>query len=79
MRLPGLDKYSGRQLFFISNALMWCENTRKQFLAQRIQYEPHCPNKYRVNVPLRNFPAFSRAFKCGSNSAMHRGKKCVLW
>ncbi|XP_054931096.2 neprilysin-1-like [Dermacentor andersoni] len=78
-RLPGLKKYSGRQLFFISNALMWCANSRKKFLVQQIQYNPHCPSKYRVNVPLSNFPAFSRAFKCGNNSAMHRRKKCVLW
>lgn len=78
--LPGLQKYSGKQLFFISTAMLWCANSRKKYLEQQIQYNPHSPPKYRVNVPLKNFPAFSRAFKCTKKSPMRLWKKkCVLW
>ncbi|KAL1469246.1 hypothetical protein MTO96_004956 [Rhipicephalus appendiculatus] len=47
VRLPGLEKYSGKQLFFISNALIWCANSRTKYLEQQIQYNPHSPPKYR--------------------------------
>ncbi|KAK8755133.1 hypothetical protein V5799_002164 [Amblyomma americanum] len=80
LRLPGLKKFSGEQLFFIANAMMWCTNWRKEYLGQHIQYNPHSPSNYRVNIPFKNFPAFSKAFKCTKKSAMYPGKnKCVLW
>lgn len=80
LRLPGLKTFSGQQLFFIANAMMWCATWRKKYLEQHIEYNPHCPHSYRVNIPFKNFPAFSKAFKCSKKSAMHPGKKkCVLW
>ncbi|XP_075730704.1 neprilysin-1-like isoform X2 [Rhipicephalus microplus] len=78
--LQGLEKYSGKQLFFISYAMIWCANSRAKFLEQQIQYNPHSPPKYRVNVPLRNFPPFSTAFNCKATSPMNPGRNtCVLW
>ncbi|XP_065296411.1 neprilysin-1-like [Dermacentor albipictus] len=79
VRLPGLEKFSGEQLFFIANAMVWCGKSHKEALQQQIQYDAHSPKMYRVNVPLRNFGAFSRAFKCNRTSAMHPRSTCVLW
>lgn len=80
VRLPGLEQFSGKQLFFIANAMMWCGKSRMEALRQHIQYDGHSPNRYRVNVPMQNFDAFSRVFKCNKSSVMHpRRTKCILW
>lgn len=78
--LPGLTKYTNDQLFFISYANLWCGLTRNEKLRQNILYDPHAPGKYRVNIPLTNYDAFSRVWKCGANSNMNRQtNRCVVW
>ncbi|CAN7987476.1 unnamed protein product [Ixodes pacificus] len=44
--LPGLN-LTGDQLFFVSNAMGWCQNIRKERLRRDVQYDPHSPTKYR--------------------------------
>lgn len=78
-RLSGLEHLSERKLFFISNAMIWCSLTRPESLKLQIQYDPHSPSHYRVNVPLANLPAFSTVFKCPKNSFMNKKKRCTLW
>ncbi|XP_075730871.1 neprilysin-1-like [Rhipicephalus microplus] len=80
-RLEGLENVSGKQLFFISNAMVWCNKAREGYLRELIQYDPHSPNQYRINIPMGNMEAFSRVFKCSEKSKMYRPKKdrCMLW
>lgn len=80
-RLEGLENISGKQLFFISNAMVWCNKARDGYLRELIQYDPHTPNRYRINVPMGNMEAFSTVFKCSKNSNMYRQKRdrCTLW
>ncbi|KAL3208756.1 hypothetical protein MRX96_052472 [Rhipicephalus microplus] len=80
-RLIGLENVSGKQLFFISNAMVWCNKAREGYLRELIQYDPHSPNQYRINIPMGNLEAFSRVFKCSESSKMYRQKKdrCLLW
>ncbi|XP_077498493.1 neprilysin-1-like [Amblyomma americanum] len=78
-RLPGLEHLSGKKLFFLSNAMVWCSNIRPGDLRQQIQYDPHAPDQYRVNVPMSNMPAFSTVFNCSANSTMNRTRRCTLW
>ncbi|XP_065287847.2 neprilysin-1-like [Dermacentor albipictus] len=78
-RLSGLEHLSGRKLFFIANAMVWCSLARPQHLKLQIQYDPHSPSHYRVNVPMANMPAFAAAFKCPKNSLMNKKKRCTLW
>ncbi|XP_050023109.1 neprilysin-1-like isoform X1 [Dermacentor andersoni] len=80
-RLEGLEEFSGKKLFFISNAMVWCNKARDGYLRELIQYDPHSPNRYRINVPMGNMEAFSTVFKCSKRSAMYRQKKdrCILW
>ncbi|XP_077493975.1 membrane metallo-endopeptidase-like 1 [Amblyomma americanum] len=78
-RLPGLEHLSGKKLFFLSNAMVWCSNIRPGYLRQLIQYDEHSPAQYRVNVPMSNMQAFSTVFNCSANSKMNRARRCTLW
>ncbi|XP_075528272.1 neprilysin-1-like isoform X1 [Dermacentor variabilis] len=78
-RLKGLEDVSGKQLFFLSNAMVWCRLCRREYLKLQIQYDPHSPGPYRVNVPMSNLKAFSETFNCPANSTMNRKDRCSLW
>ncbi|XP_049514805.1 neprilysin-4-like [Dermacentor silvarum] len=78
-RLKGLENITGKQLFFIATGMMWCSLSRPEYLKQQIQYDPHSPSQYRVNVPMSNMAAFSDTFKCPVNSSMNRKDRCKLW
>lgn len=78
--LPGLETYTNQQLFFIAYANTWCSVTRNEKLRQNILYDPHSPAKYRVNLPLANYDAFSGVWGCSCDSNMNKGKdRCVVW
>ncbi|XP_075730685.1 membrane metallo-endopeptidase-like 1 isoform X2 [Rhipicephalus microplus] len=79
IRLPGLTHLSGRELFFIANAMVWCGLSRVEKLRQQIQYDVHSPGPYRANVPMKNFKEFSDVFRCSNNVPMNPEKKCTLW
>ncbi|XP_054153018.1 neprilysin-1-like [Oppia nitens] len=78
-RLPHVSEYSADQLYFLSHANVWCGMYRKEALINQIEYNPHSPGKYRVNVPVSNFKPFSDTFKCKADSPMNRKDKCILW
>ncbi|CAG2108774.1 unnamed protein product [Medioppia subpectinata] len=78
-RLPHVTEYTGQQLYFLSHANVWCSLWRPEALKTQIEYNPHSPGKYRVNVPVSNFKPFSDAYKCSPESRMNRKDKCVLW
>ncbi|KAL1469243.1 hypothetical protein MTO96_004953 [Rhipicephalus appendiculatus] len=78
-RLKDLEEFSGEQLFFISNAIVMCSLSRPEYLKEQIQYDPHSPAQYGVNVPLSNLPAFSDTFNCPANSTMNRQYRCAIW
>ncbi|XP_037558041.1 neprilysin-1-like, partial [Dermacentor silvarum] len=62
-RLPGLEKYTHDQLFFINYCYVQCAGSRAN-------YGDSC------NVPLRNFAPFGKAFKCSVGSRMNPRRKC---
>ncbi|KAL1467130.1 hypothetical protein MTO96_026288 [Rhipicephalus appendiculatus] len=52
-----------RELFFYNYVVSFCDDGDND--ARRTQYLlGMTPNKWRVNVPLRNFPPFRKAFSC---------------
>jgi len=77
-RLPGLEKYSAEQLFFISYANIWCGKQNLESLREQITNGPHSPNRYRVIGPLSNSQDFAKHFQCPIG-IMNRPKKCILW
>ncbi|CAN8016248.1 unnamed protein product [Ixodes persulcatus] len=76
--LPSLN-LTGDQLFFLSNAMVWCQNIREERLRIDVQYDPHSPAKYRVNLPMGNSQDFLEAFSCSAESHMNITKKCTMW
>uniref|UniRef100_G3MKN7 Peptidase M13 N-terminal domain-containing protein n=1 Tax=Amblyomma maculatum TaxID=34609 RepID=G3MKN7_AMBMU len=80
-RLHGIEYLSGRKLFFIAHAMVWCNLSRKKHLKHIIQYDPHSPSRFRINIPFKNSKAFARVFGCRPHSAMHWHPKnrCTLW
>ncbi|XP_037556025.1 neprilysin-1-like [Dermacentor silvarum] len=78
-RLPGLTDLSGKKLFFIAEAMVWCSRMRKERQQFLIQYDPHSPDKYRVNIPMQNMEEFSEVFQCKNDSAMNPRQRCKLW
>ncbi|KAH9418201.1 hypothetical protein DERP_010755 [Dermatophagoides pteronyssinus] len=77
--LADLDDFDPEQLFFLANAQIWCTKYRRQSLSSIIDYDPHVPARYRVNIPASNLPEFADAFDCPSGSPMNPNRKCILW
>lgn len=78
-RLPGLERYSPDQLFFIIYATMWCRAETVAGLDTMLQKDSHSPNRFRVIGSLSNTEEFSKAFECPLGSTMNPVNKCVLW
>ncbi|XP_054922058.2 membrane metallo-endopeptidase-like 1 [Dermacentor andersoni] len=76
-RLAEALSYTHEQLFFLYYAFGHCENNNPDFLAKWMRQGSESPAWYRVNGPLRHFPAFSKAFKCPAGSFMNPVKRCV--
>ncbi|XP_042145663.1 neprilysin-2-like [Ixodes scapularis] len=79
VKLPGLEKYSPEQLFFISFGSMFCNKMTTDARIQFIRADPHTVPRHRVNVALMNSVEFSSAFSCSSDRKMNPRQKCVLW
>eukprot|EP00092_Neocalanus_flemingeri_P034170 GFUD01037162.1.p1 GENE.GFUD01037162.1~~GFUD01037162.1.p1 ORF type:complete len:770 (-),score=219.06 GFUD01037162.1:48-2252(-) len=77
--LPGLTQFTSEQMFFISNAQVWCEIATTESLLGQVLGDPHSPGKFRVIGPLGNSEDFQREFSCPAGSAMNREDKCRLW
>ena len=78
-KLPGLEKFTAEQLFFLSYANSWCSNETPEELENQVKVDMHTPNRFRVIGSLSNNEDFIREFKCPAGSAMNRKKKCVVW
>ncbi len=79
---PGGTDYGGltpEQQFFAAYGQSWCESTRPAAMRQRVEVDPHAPEKYRVNGVVENMPAFAEAFHCKAGSSMVAAKRCSLW
>ncbi|KAG0195124.1 hypothetical protein BGX33_004180, partial [Mortierella sp. NVP41] len=74
-KLPGLEKYTLEQLFFISYGRLWCQNRRPEAAVQQIRADPHSPSKWRINGAIQNSPEFAKAFKCKIDTPMNPAKK----
>ncbi|KAF9131953.1 hypothetical protein BGX30_012886 [Mortierella sp. GBA39] len=78
-KLPGLEKYTPEQLFFISHGKVWCSKETPEYSAELIKGDNHSLNKFRVLGSLQNSVEFAEAFKCAPRTRMNPEKKCSLW
>jgi putative endopeptidase len=68
---PVIDGLTGDQRFFLSWAQVWRGLIRENALRERILTDPHSPQQYRANGPVRNIDAWYEAFNVGPDSAMY--------
>ncbi len=78
-RLPGLDKYSKEQLFFMAFGQLWCSQSKDEREVKLLRTDPHSPAQFRVNGVAQNSVKFAESFKCPVGSAMNPERKCMVW
>lgn len=78
-KLPGLEKFTPEQLYFISYGRVWCSKTRPAALIEQIRSDVHSPARWRINGAVQNSDYFAKAFKCKAGAPMNLVKKCDLW
>ncbi|KAH9375128.1 hypothetical protein HPB48_007214 [Haemaphysalis longicornis] len=66
------------QLFFVLYAVGLCDNPNRDSWIRKLRFG-EIPGKLRVNIPLKNFPKFSKAFHCPTGTPMNPTQKCTVW
>jgi putative endopeptidase len=76
-----IDGYTPEQRFFLGYAQSWRVHTRDALLRTRVTVDPHAPERWRVNGPLSDSPAFAKAFGCKTGDPMVRSPDVVpqIW
>ncbi|XP_064489546.1 neprilysin-1-like [Ornithodoros turicata] len=77
-RLNGLSSFSSEQLFFIAYAQGQCAKSRNASANTHLKAEAYVPPRLRINLPLKNFDRFSKAFECKPESPMNPRHRCNL-
>ena len=77
--LPGLGKYTQRQMFWVSAANVWCAKYRDKALKLRVMTGVHSPDMFRVQGPFSNMEEFADDFQCPLGTPMNRREKCEVW
>lgn len=68
---PVIDGLTGDQRFFLAYAQSWQAKTRNDALIMQVKSDPHAPERFRVNGPLRNVDAWYAAFGIAPGDAMY--------
>jgi endothelin-converting enzyme/putative endopeptidase len=76
---PATAGLTPAQQFFVSYAQAWCTNRRPEYARMLATVDPHSPPQFRVNGPLRNFPAFAETFQCKPGAPMAPKDRCAVW
>jgi putative endopeptidase len=74
----GEPDVEARKTFFRSWAGVWARQDNPAALAAAQSQSSFSPVRWRVNGPLVNTPAFSKAFACKSGQAMYKPEKDQL-
>ena len=62
--------FTAQQRFFLSWAKVWAQNIEEERAKQLVTTDPHGPNEFRVNGPLKNIPEFHSAFLISDGTPM---------
>jgi putative endopeptidase len=76
-----IDGFTADQRFFLGWAQVWEGSTRPERIRVLVNTDPHPLDRFRVNGPMSNIPAFSKAFGCSTDSHMVRpeAQRCRIW
>ncbi|KAL6365040.1 hypothetical protein LRP88_01018 [Fusarium phalaenopsidis] len=73
-RLPGLDDFTGAQLFFVKWGQTFCKNIPAEDQVKLLSEDVHSPNDARIMLTLQNSAGFLKAFDCPQKKPT-----CELW
>ncbi|XP_033220405.1 neprilysin-4 isoform X2 [Belonocnema kinseyi] len=76
--LPGINA-TGKQLFFLNFAQVWCGSMRPEATRNKLKTAVHSPGKFRVIGTLSNTKDFAQVFNCPLGTTMNPTKKCSVW
>jgi putative endopeptidase len=76
-----IDGFTADQRFFLAWGQIWAGSTRLERARMLAINDPHPLDRFRVNAPMSNIPAFAKAFGCKADSPMVRpeGTRCRIW
>ncbi|XP_011304794.1 membrane metallo-endopeptidase-like 1 isoform X2 [Fopius arisanus] len=75
-KIPGLEKFTDDQIFFLAYANLWCSTEEARTSANS---DVHSPARQRIMGSVSNNEGFATAFNCPANSVMNPSKKCNIW
>ncbi|XP_011058951.1 PREDICTED: endothelin-converting enzyme 1-like isoform X2 [Acromyrmex echinatior] len=76
--LPGMTM-TGKQLFFLNFAQVWCGSMRPEATRNKLKTSLHSPGRFRVIGTLSNSKDFAQVFNCPLGSPMNPVSKCSVW
>ncbi len=78
---PTMDGLTGDQRFFMGWAQVWAGKMRDDARRQQVLADPHAPEMYRANVPVRNVPEFYATFgvKEGDRLYLPPDQRAKIW
>ena len=78
---PVIDGLTGDQRVFLGWAQVWRSKSRDDRTRQRLVSDPHSPERYRADIPVRNIDAFYEAFgvKSGDKMYVAPGARARIW
>jgi putative endopeptidase len=68
---PVLDGFTGVQRLFLGFGQVWRGLPRDGFLRRQVVSDPHSPQEFRVNGPVRNMDEWYRAFGVGATAKLY--------
>lgn len=78
-RMPGLESMTGRKLFFLNFAQVWCGAMRPEMALNKLKTAVHSPGMYRVIGTLSNSEEFAEVYGCAAGTPMNPEHKCRVW
>jgi predicted metalloendopeptidase len=78
---PVMDGLSGERRFYIGWAQVWVAKEREESLRQQVLTNPHSPEMYRANGPVRNIADFYEVFevKEGDKLFLPPDQRVKIW
>jgi putative endopeptidase len=76
-----IDGLTPDQRFFMSFAQIWRIKNRDETMKVRLTTDPHSPEQFRINGPLRNFEPFYKAYNVTEKNKMYLApeKRANVW
>ncbi|XP_011311093.1 neprilysin-1 [Fopius arisanus] len=80
LKLPGFEKFTDEQMFFISLGGTYCDVSTPQFDKLKAEaFDTHSPAEFRVIGSVSNTQEFANVFNCPKGSPMNPENKCTIW